>query len=74
MELLILSGEMSIVHLNIGDETLLSAEGNKQRDPFMYSQDFIPLINALSDDFINQVWYADNATAAACGHLSDVRL
>ena len=37
----------------------------------MYALSVVPLINALTDDCIKQVWYADNATA--CGQLIDVR-
>ena len=36
----------------------------------MYALGVVPLINTLSDDFIKQVWYADDATA--CGCLSEV--
>ena len=64
----------SDVNLYIGGETLLSEEGTTQGDPLampMYALGTIPLINALSDDHIKQVWYADDATA--CGRLMDVR-
>ena len=53
---------------------MLSEEGTTQGDPLampMYALGVIPLINALSDDFIKQVWYADDAFA--CGRLIDVR-
>ena len=35
----------------------------------MYALGVVPLINALSDDFINQIWYADDVSA--CGRLID---
>ena len=53
---------------------MLSEEGTTQGDPLampMYALGTIPLINALSDDRIKQVWYTDDATA--CGRLMDVR-
>ena len=53
---------------------MLSEEGTTQGDPLampMYALGTIPLINALSDDHIKQVWYADDATA--CDRLMDVR-
>ena len=62
------------VNLYIGGETLLSEEGTTQGDPLampMYALGVVPLINSLSDDLVNQVWYADDASA--CGCLSDVR-
>ena len=62
------------VNLYIGGETLLSEEGTTQGDPLampMYALGVVPLINALSDDSIKQVWYADDASA--CGRLMDVR-
>ena len=62
------------VNLYIGGETLLSEESTTQGDPLampMYALGVVPLINSLSDDFVSQVWYADDATA--CGCLSDVR-
>ena len=37
----------------------------------MYALGVVPLINTLSDDFVKQVWYADDATA--CGSLPDIR-
>ena len=52
---------------------MLSEECTTQGDPLampMYALGVVPLINALSDDFIKQVWYADDATA--CGHLADI--
>ena len=64
----------SNVNLYIGGETLLSEEGTTQGDPLampMYALGVVPLINALSDDSIKQVWYADDASA--CGRLMDVR-
>ena len=36
----------------------------------MYALGIVPLINGLSNDFIKQVWYADDASA--CGRLMDV--
>ena len=56
-----------------GGETLLSEEGATQGDPLaipMYALEVVPLINTLSDDFVKQVWYADDATT--CGSLSDI--
>ena len=35
----------------------------------LYALGVVPLINALSDDFIKQVWYADDASA--CVSLMD---
>ena len=58
----------SDVNLYIGGETLLSGEGTTQFDPLampMYALGIVPLINALSNDFIKQVWHADDASA--CG-------
>ena len=58
----------SVVNLYVGGETLLSEEGTTQGDPLampIYALGVAPLINALSDDCIKQVWYADDATA--CG-------
>ena len=63
----------SDVNLYNGNETLLSGEGTTQFDPLamsMYSLGIVPLINALSNNFIKQVWYADDASA--CGRLIDV--
>ena len=43
------------VNLYIGCETLWSEEGTTQSDPLampMYALDVVPLINALSDDFV----------------------
>ena len=63
----------SDVNLYIEDETLLSGEGTTQFDPLampMYTLGIVPLINGLSNDFIKQVWYADDASA--CGRLMDV--
>ena len=63
----------SDVNLFIGGKTLLSEEGTTQGDPLampMYALGIIPLINALSDDHIKQVWYADDATA--CGNLMGI--
>ena len=53
--------------------TLLSEEGTTQGDPLampMYALGVVPLISALSDDFIEQVWYADDV--CACSRLMDV--
>jgi len=53
---------------------LLSEEGTTQNDPLampVYALGVVPFINALSDNFVKQVWYADDATA--CGHLADIR-
>ena len=64
----------SDVNLFVGGKTLLSEEGTTQGDPLampMYALGTVPLINALSDDHIKQVWYADDATA--CGSLMDIR-
>ena len=64
----------SNVNLYIGGETLLSEEGTTQGDLLaipMYALGVVPLINALSDHSIKQVWYADDASA--CGRLMDVR-
>ena len=64
----------SDVDLFIGGKTLLSEEGTTQGDPLampMYALGTVPLINALRDDHIKQVWYADDATA--CGNLLDIR-
>jgi len=61
------------VNLYIGGETLLSEEGTTQGDPLampMYALGVVTLINTLSDDFVKQVWYADDATA--CGSLPDI--
>ena len=47
-------------------ETLLSEEGTTQGDPLampMYALGVVPLVNTLSDDFVKQVWDADDATA-----------
>ena len=63
----------SDVNLFIGGKTLLTEEGTTQDDPLampMYALGTVPLINALSDDHIKQVWNADDATA--CGSLMDI--
>ena len=52
---------------------MLSEEGTTQGDPLampMYALGVVPLIKTLSDDFVKQVWYADDATA--CGSLPDI--
>ena len=62
------------VNLYPESESLLSEEGTTQGNPLampMCALGAVPLINALSDDYIKQVWYADDATA--CGRLIDVR-
>ena len=59
----------SDANLYIGGRTLLSEEGTTQGDLLampMYASGIVSLINALSDDRVKQVWYADDATA--CGH------
>ena len=64
----------SDVNLFIGGKTLLSEKGTTQGDSLamlMYALGTVPLINALRDDHIKQVWYADDATA--CGSLMDIR-
>ena len=64
----------SDVNLFIGGKTLLSEEGTTQGDPLamlMYALDTVSLINALRDDHIKQVWYADDVTAS--GSLMDIR-
>jgi len=63
----------SDANLYIGGRTLLSEEGTTQGDLLampMYASGIVSLINALSDDYVKQVWYADDATA--CGRLMDV--
>ena len=37
----------------------------------MYGLGVVPLINTLSDEFVKQVWYADDVIA--CGCLADVQ-
>jgi len=56
---------------------LLSEEGTTYGDPLAmpmyvhnYALGIVPLVNALSDDRMKQVWYADDATV--CGQLMDV--
>jgi len=48
--------------------------GTTQGDPLampMNTLMVVPLTNNMSDDFIKQVWYTNNATA--CGCLSDLQ-
>jgi len=60
------------VSLFIDNRQLLSSEGTTQGDPLamaMYSISVTPLIRALNDSCIRQVWFADDATAGGtlCG-------
>ena len=62
------------INLYIDRHTLHSEEGTTQGDPLampMYALGVIPLISALSMENVQQVWYADDATA--CGKLAGVR-
>ena len=71
--IVLVNSYQSDVNLYIGGEILLSEEGITQGDPLampMYALGVVPLINALSDDFIKQVGYADDASA--WGRLIDV--
>ena len=60
--------------LSIGGQQLLSSEGTTQGDPLamaMYSVSVTPLIGALCESRIRQVWFADDA--AAGGTLAGLR-
>ena len=53
------------VNLYIGGETSLFEEGTTQGDHLampMYALGVVPLIIALSDDFVKQIWYVDDAS------------
>jgi len=63
-----------IIYLYIGGSVLHSEEGTTQGDPLampMYALGVIPLIKSLSGSSVQQIWYADDATA--CGSLKDLR-
>ncbi|XP_065893485.1 uncharacterized protein [Dysidea avara] len=62
------------VNLYIGGSVLHSEEGTTQGDPLampMYALGVIPLIESLSGSCVQQIWYADDATA--CGGLKELR-
>ena len=57
--------------LFIDGETLFSQEGTTQRDPLaiaMYAIGILPLINHLQSEDVQQVWFADDATAGGKLH------
>ena len=52
--------------LMIDEQELLSEDGTTQGDPLsmpMYAISVLPLIRRLTSDDVQQVWYADDATA-----------
>ena len=62
------------VNLYIGGSVLHSEEGTTQGDQLampMYALGVIPMINCLGGSSVQQIWYADDATA--CGSVKALR-